>query len=73
MPKDVTSALDDGVGTSDPAVRYQPECVLCMFTGGVLLPRVDLPKKSQHQVASVITGSGKSTTAASTQGNNNTS
>ena len=34
MPKDVTSALDDGVGTSDPAVRYRLECALCMFTGG---------------------------------------
>ena len=34
MPKDVTSALVDGVGTSDPAMRYQLECALCMFTGG---------------------------------------
>ena len=34
MPKDVTSALDDGVGTSDPAVRYRLECAVCMFTGG---------------------------------------
>ena len=48
MPNNVTSALVDGVGMSDPVIRYQIECALCMFTGGGLLPRVDLPKKSQH-------------------------
>ena len=49
MPNNVTSALVDGVGMSDPVIRYQLECALCMFMGGGLLPRVDLPKKSQHK------------------------
>ena len=48
LPNNVTSALVDGVGMSDPVIRYQIECALCMFTGGGLLPRVDFQKKSQQ-------------------------
>ena len=47
--KDVTSALDDGVGTSDSAVRYRLECALCMFTGGgFYCPESIYRRKSQH-------------------------
>ena len=49
MPKDVTSALDDGVGTSDPAVRYRPKYALCMFAaGGFIAPRQFTAKISTH-------------------------